>query len=414
MNVEPRSGLNRYLLAQSIQFAASGMLSVLFPWLITQQLKESQINVGLAQTFANLPFFFLILLAGAVADGRNLKQYLPRLMVLMAMLPVALALLVATGTLTLFTATAVIFVLSAITAFATPARDAMLSHVVPHGPDLAKASVQTVAATFGGQVVGTLLAALASDVGAVSLLCVQAVLMTFAAMLVSRVETITPPVEHRRTGRNPRQLGRELMDGFKLVWRHERLRTLMLYLAISAPLFNGMFLVGIPLMVRDVFQGSSAMLSIQFTIFLTGMTLSSFVLSRLRPVERPGRLIMLLFLTHIAVFTSVWLFPDRNVFTALMFLWGLSSGVSMSLSRGMIQMAAPPAYLGRVLSMQQFSVMAGSPIGALLFGALAQSFGVLNSVLTIPMGVAIIWIVFRLRTGLWHFRREDHPHLQAS
>jgi hypothetical protein len=30
------------------------------------------------------------------------------------------------------------------------------------------------------------------------------------------------------------------------------------------------------------------------------------------------------------------------------------------------------------------------------------------------MGVAIIWIVFRLRTGLWHFRREDHPHLDAG
>jgi MFS family permease len=405
-----RTGLNRYLLAQGIQFAGGGMLAVLFPWLITQELKESQINVGLAQTFANLPFLFLILVAGAVADGRNLKAYLPRLLVVMAMMPVLLALLVASGALTLVTATAVIFVLSALTAFATPARDAMLSHVVPHGPDLARASVQTVAATFGGQVIGTLLAALASDVGAVPLLCVQAALMTFAAMLMSRVQTITPFIERPRQGSMVGHLRSELMDGFRLVWGHERLRTLILYLSISAPLFNGMFLVGVPLMVRDIFQGSSAMLSIQFTIFLTGMTLSSFALSRRHPVERPGRLIMLLFLTHIVVFTCVWLFPDRNVFTVLMFFWGLSSGASMSQSRGMIQTAAPPAFLGRVLSMQQFSMMAGAPIGALLFGALAQAFGVLNAVLAIPIGVSLIWIVFRLRTGLWHFRREDHPH----
>ncbi|MFN8948447.1 MAG: MFS transporter [Alphaproteobacteria bacterium] len=409
MTTPTHAGLNRYLLAQGIQFAAGGMLAVLFPWLITQELKESQINVGLAQTFANLPFLFLILLAGAIADGRDLKAYLPRLLVLMAMMPVLLALLVAAGALTLITATAVVFVLSALTAFATPARDAMLSHVVPHGPDLARASVQTVAATFGGQVIGTLVAALASDVGAVPLLCVQAMLMTFAAMLMSRVKTITPFVERPREGPLVGHLKGELMDGFRLVWQHERLRTLIIYLSISAPLFNGMFLVGIPLMVRDIFQGSSAMLSLLFTVFLMGMTLSSFALSRRRPVERPGRFIMLLFLTHIVVFTCVWLFPDRNVFTVLMFLWGLSSGASMSQSRGMIQTAAPPAFLGRVLSMQQFSMMAGAPVGALLFGAIAQTVGVLNAVLVIPVGVSLIWITFRLRTGLWHFRREDHP-----
>ena len=41
---------------------------------------------------------------------------------------------------------------------------------------------------------------------------------------------------------------------------HERLRTIILYLAIPGPLFNGMFLVGIPLLIRDVYRGESAAL----------------------------------------------------------------------------------------------------------------------------------------------------------
>ena len=405
-----RAGIDRYLVAQAIQFAAGGMLTVLFPWLITQELQESQFNVGLAQTCANLPFLFLILLAGAVADGRDLKHYLPRLLIVMSMLPVLLALVVASGGLSLVSATLIVCMLSAVGAFATPARDAMLSHVTPHSLGLARASALTVAATFGGQVVGTLLAALASEVGAVPLLCLQATLMAFAAMLMSRLE-ITTPFDIRPPHANPvRELHTQLIDGFRVAWNNDRLRTLILYLTISAPVFNGMFLVGIPLMVRDIFQGGSGMLALQFTAFLTGLSLSSFALSRMRPVDHAGRLVMLLSLSNIVVFALIWAYPDATAFTALMLAWGLSSGISMSQTRGMIQIAAPHAYRARVLAMQQFSQTAGAPLGAILFGALAQGFGVLNAVLVIPLSVATVWIIFRLRTDLWHFRREDHPH----
>lgn len=414
MSTSARRSVNRYLWAQGVQFAAGGLLSVVFPWLITQELKESQINVGLAQTTATLPFLFLILVAGAIADGRNLKDYLPRLLIVMAILPVVLALVVATGALSLVTATAILFLLNTIGAFATPARDAMLSHVTPPEVGLARASILTVATTFGGQVIGTLLASMASQTGAVPLLCLQAAMLALSAMLVSRLQIITPFDLRPRAGLSPRRLASELQDGFRVVWQHERLRTIILYMAISAPAFNGMFLVGIPLMVRDVFQGSSALLAIQFTVFLTGLTLSSFALSRLRPVERPGRLVMLLYLTHIAVFTLVWLLPDPGIFTGLMLVWGLASGISMAQTRGMIQVAAPAAYRARVLSMQQFSQTAGAPIGAILFGGLAQAFGILNAVLVIPLSVILIWSLFRFTTGLWDFRREDPGHLQGQ
>lgn len=408
MTKDSHAGFTRYMLAQGVQFSAGGMMGVVFPWLIVHELHESQVNVGLAQFFANLPFLLLILLAGAVADGRDLKAYLPRILIVMSMFPLVLALIVSSHQLTFFAATAIMFAFSTVGAFATPARDAMLSHVTPHSLGLARASALAVAATFGGQVLGTLAAASASIVGAVPLLCLQTALLVLSAMLISRLKIVTPFAVKERHEQPFTRLRHELIDGFRVVWAHERLRTIILYLAVGAPVFNGMFLVGIPLMVRDVFQGSSAVLSIQFTAFLLGLTMSSFAFSRTRPVERPGRLVMLLALNNIVVFTLAYLIPELWVFTALMFAWGLSSGVAMSVTRGMIQIAAPHEYRARVMSMQQFSQTAGGPIGAILFGVLAQNFGIQASMLVIPLSVALVWIIFRFRTELWEFRREDH------
>ena len=144
-----------------------------------------------------------------------------------------------------------------------PARDALLSYVTPpetrpcaHAPRMA------IAATFGGQLFGSALGASASTIGAVPLLCVQSAAARhrrrpLGARCASRTRT-------RFRSREPAKLARllhEMRDGLVAVWRHERLRTIILYLVLGGPLFNGMFLVGFPLMVRDVYHGNSAMLS---------------------------------------------------------------------------------------------------------------------------------------------------------
>ncbi len=399
--------LTPYLIAQGTQFAAGGMMAVVFPWLIVHELHESQVRVGFAQAIVNLPFLLLVLVAGAVADGRDLRRFLPRIQLAMAMFPIVLALIIAVQGLSFFSATALLFAMSVFGSFATPARDALLSHVTPHSLGLARASALAVAATFGGQVLGTLAAASASSIGAVPLLACQSALLVVSALITARLVLVTPftlksDVEGPRT-----KLHHDLLDGFGIAWNNERLRTIILYLILGAPLFNGMFLVGVPLMVRDVFHGSSAMLSVLITAFLTGLTISSFAFSRQRPVERPGRLLMLLSSNNIIVFVLAHFTQSSEFFAGLMFAWGLTSGVGMSLTRGMIQIAAPHAYRARIMSMLQFSQMAGGPIGALLFGFAAQAIGILNTVLIIPASVVAMWLVFRFTTRLWDFRREE-------
>jgi hypothetical protein len=293
-----------------------------------------------------------------------------------------------------------------------PARDALLSHVVPHTLGLGRAVPMTIAATFGGQLVGTALGAAAQQVGAVPLLCLQAALLAIAGVLSSRLALVTPFDVHA-----PAPLShwiRLTREGFAVAWAHERLRTIILYLVLGAPLFNGWFMVGIPLMVRDVYHASSGAMSIVYVAFLLGLTLSSFAFSRIPPVERPGRLLMCLSLNNFFVFAVAHFVPAFESFALLMFWWGLTSGVAMSLTRAMIQIAAPHAYRARVLSMLQFANVAGGPPGSFMYGALAQWVGIENAVLVVPATVTVLWLSFRLFSGLWGFRHEEQVAHSAS
>jgi MFS family permease len=396
-----------YFIAQGLHFAAGGLNSVLFPWIIAQQLHETQARVGFAQFLATLPIMILILVGGAVADGRDLRGYVARLQLAAAVVPIALALVVASGHTSFYSVTLCIVALSAISAFIMPARDALLSHITPPEIGLARTAAMAVAATFGGQLIGTSMAASASTIGAVPLLALQAILLAGAGVLSARVRLISEDAFKDSTPTRLARILHEMRDGVVIVWKSERLRTMILYLVLPGPLFNGMFLVGFPLMVRDVFHGDAPMLATIITVFLIGLTVSSFTLARLPPIEHQGRAMMLLSLNNVLVFTIVFFVHSYWIFVFLMFAWGLGAGAAMAVNRGMVQAAAPPLYRARVLSVLQFSQVAGGPIGALLYGFLAQWAGIENALMIIPIATVILWITFRLTTNLWHFKREE-------
>ena len=83
------------------------------------------------------------------------------------------------------------------------------------------------------------------------------------------------------------------------------------------------------------------------------------------------------------------------------------SGVGATMSRSMVQAAAPEAYRARVLSIFQFGQVWGGPPGAIVIGFCAQSFGVLNALLVPSIGAGLLWLSFRAFTRLWHFQRQD-------
>ncbi|MSP43266.1 MAG: MFS transporter [Alphaproteobacteria bacterium] len=118
-----------YLAGMCPYFGAIGVQNVVFMWLMTQILHASPAQVGLAQMLTMLPMLTVILLGGVVADRRELRRHLIFLQVIMALLPLSLALCIGVGQLSYWGLVSVSVAIGVVGAFIVPARDAMLSRV---------------------------------------------------------------------------------------------------------------------------------------------------------------------------------------------------------------------------------------------------------------------------------------------
>jgi predicted MFS family arabinose efflux permease len=91
-------------------------------------------------------------------------------------------------------------------------------------------------------------------------------------------------------------------------------------------------------------------------------------------------------------------------FLLIVFIWGLAAGISIAMSRAIVQDAAPKAQLARVLSIYQLGFMAGAPIGAAMMGALVDLFGP-QKIAIVPAGGMLILIVWMaLSTPVWNMK----------
>jgi MFS family permease len=406
--------LRRYLIAQTTYFASGAMSGLLYQWLLTHDLHEDEATVGIAQALGTVPTMLLVLAGGAAADGRDLRKYVAQLQLMAAMAPILLGMFIALHQLSLAMLIVYGVSLATIAAFIMPARDALLFYVAPDDIGLSRTVALATAATFGGQLAGTLIAGTASVVGPVALFSLQAALLAIAAIATGRLRLAR---EHPMTtsGRPQfRIIVRQVQEGIAVAWAHERLRTVILLVMLGTPLFNGVFLVGFALLNRDYYGGGSATLAGMPLAFLLGITISSLVLSRARPVLLQGRAYMLAYANSFVVMSAMHFALPYAWLIALVFCWGLTGGLGATLSRSIVQAAAPDAYRARVLSLFQFGQVWGGPLGAIIMGFCAHSFGIRNAMLVPAAVTGLLWLGFFFLTPMWRFQRDDALPASAS
>ena len=145
-----------------------------------------------------------------------------------------------------------------------------------------------------------------------------------------------------------------------------------------------------------------------FVTFWLGAFVSSVALSMVKAIKRQGR-----FLLTAQLFGSLAILPMMTRiphwgFLVIVFVWGLSAGVSIAMSRSIVQDAAPKDQLARVLSIYQLGFMAGAPFGAFIMGWLVDAFGPYKIALVPALGMSamIFWVV--LRTPIWNLKNESY------
>ncbi|MAB13376.1 MFS transporter [Parvibaculum sp.] len=380
-------------------FTAMGIQGVLYPWIVAFVLDEPSSRVGIAQMLSMLPMLLLSLFGGAAADRVELRTHLMRLQFIGVFPPLALAGLMMSGFLTYEIAILYALSASALGGFIMPARDSMLSRVAMKslGGNIQRAVAMAIGGQFLGQVVGFLIGGPAEYIGAVPLLIAQSGFLVIAALSTSQLSP-APPTKREGARRSPLQ---DVKEGLAAIWADDRVRPVLVFMFFSGILFMGVFLVVFPILIRDVYHGSSREVGFVMMSFFGGIGISSLSLSRMRPIRRQGRAIMLAMCTGSTVMILIHFHPPVWGVYLLALAWGLAAGISMSQSRAVVQEAASDALRARMLAGFSLGTMGGGPLGSFLMGYVIAAIGPLDAVLVPVSLMILLWLSIFFFTPLW-------------
>ena len=198
-----------YLIAISTWYAAFGMQSVVFAWLVTMLLREPPERVGLAQMSILLPGMLLILLAGAIADRVGLRRQALWSQLFAALTPLLLIYFLYFEALTYAVLIVYALLMGLAQAFVTPARDGLLNLVA--GDNVQRTVVLASLCQFGFQIIGYTLAGFADAVGVIYILALQSVILLMGCGALMALKGIGAPAV--RTDSGPSVLMKDLGGG---------------------------------------------------------------------------------------------------------------------------------------------------------------------------------------------------------
>lgn len=398
----PRSPFPAYLFGLGCWFVPLGVQMVLFPWLVAVVLRMDAFAVGVAQAAMMAPGLLFLPLGGLIADRGNARRLLLLYHVVYAVPPAVLALVLWSGGLSYPLLIAYGIVAGAIGAFAIPTRDALLPLVVG-GVGLPRAVALVTALQFGGQLIGIACASTADRFGAPPLLLLNSLLLLlgcFGALGLPRPKAHAPV---RHDG-----FWRSIVEGVAVAARSEQIWPVLL-LNLGVGLFYvGPFMAVLPLAVRDNYAGGAVELSYVNLAFWSATIVASMALVGLaRRLTLRGRLVALAVGTGGAVLVALSTLPPFPVFVALIFVWGLGAGITMTQIRTVLQIMAPASHRARLMSLFQLGLNGGGPIGAFLTGSICAVWGLQAAMLLPALAMLVLIAVVLLRSRLWRMRTVE-------
>jgi MFS family permease len=387
--------LRWYLASTACVLVPGGIGMVLFPWLVVVLLHETPERVGLAQMAGQLPGLLLILFGGVIGDRVDQRKIMLAMHVVASLPQIVLAIAIGAGRLSYELLIAFAIVGGVIAAIAQPARDAMLSRVA--GPQIQRIVTVMIALQFTVQILGFVLGGFADRVGAIPLLLFQSMVIASGALAVLQIRV--PPLA-RATRATP--VLRDIRDGISLALRSPRIAPAVVLTGAIGFFFGPTFIVLLPLMLRDVYGGSSAGLASVFAANMIGTVCATLYLITRGGIHRQGRAMMCALVSGCVVLSLLAMGLPYWAFIGVIFIWGLGAGVTMSMGRAIVQESTPPTHQARVLSVYSLGMMGGMPLGSLMMGFAIDLLGARGAVWIPVFGVASAVLFVYLRTDFWH------------
>jgi len=392
-----------YLAGLGTWFVPLGVQMVLFPWLVAVVLRMDAFAVGVAQAALMAPSLLFLPLGGLVADRGNPRRLLLLYHLLYALPPIALAtLLLTVGGLSYPLLIGYGLLVGAVGAFAIPTRDALLPVVVRAG-ELPRAVALVTALQFFGQLVGIVCASAADRVGAAPLLLLNAGLLLVGCLAVLRLPDAPAHPQGPRPG-----FWHSIAEGAAAAAKSEQIWPVLLLNFGVGVFYVGPFMSILPLAVRDVYHGGAAELSyVNFAFWAATIAASMALVALARRVTRRGRVIGAAVATGGVILVALSTLPPFPVFVALIFVWGLGAGITMTQSRTVVQVVSAPTHRARMMALFQLGLSGGGPIGAFLTGTIGSVWGLEAAMLLPALGMGLLIVFVLVRSRLWSMRTVD-------
>jgi predicted MFS family arabinose efflux permease len=370
------------------------MQTVSQAWLVLQ-LTGSPFRLGLLGTLQFGPILLLSVVSGALADRIPARRVLIATQSVLATQALALGALVATGHAAYWQIAALALLVGLANVADQPARQAFVMRLV--GKDDVVSAVALNSAAFNGaRIIGPAVAGLLiAQYGVVPGFVANGVgFLVVIAVLRSLEE---PGLPARAGGTTMRE---EIGEGLGYAARHPRVRLLLgLLFVISLCVFN--FTVYVPLLARTVLRLGPEGFGFLMAALGVGAVAGALTLGA-RGAAQPTTAV-LFGAAGVALACLLGLAAARHFWVAvpLLFVTGFAGIVLTASCNTALQLGAPEALRGRVMSLYTWISGGVFPVGAFLIGAISERWGVSRAFLAAGLvGLAALAAL----GGWWHWR----------
>ena len=386
-------GFWAYLGSTAFSANAFAMQQLLVSWLLVGILLLPADTVGVVQAVIGLPGILLMLWGGASADRTDARSLLLRVYGAAWLAPLGLVAAVERGWLNIWSVTFFGIALGTALAFSSPAQQALLNRAA--GDDIQRGVTLATAVGFIVQITGLLLAGQMEVIGLSQVLLIQAASLLLGAATIGLIAAAPPagPREAQSTLAN-------VLAGLQATYANKTIFNTLVVTFVSSIFNAGAFMTVLPFIVKRVYDGDAISLATIMIVFYAGATISNAVQFRIMPLARPGFWFLLMQVTRMVIIGLILLQPDWWLLMLVLFAWGLNMGVTTTLSRAIIQEAAAPAYLARILSVYGLGLLGTMPLGALALGFVIEGFGTLNALVPAVVVSGLLGVYGFVWTGL--------------
>ena len=190
--------------------------------------------------------------------------------------------------------------------------------------------------------------------------------------------------------------------GFALFLTNKALLHLLLLVTATGFLAFGVYLVGMPLIAREAYNGGAGLYATLQVTFTLGIVVANFMVSRQKNTfKRPGRLMIISFLGRGGLVAVVALMPSFWILFPVIFAWGAFSGMSMTLGRTILHNQVPLSHRSRAASVYQLCLFGGAPLGAWACGFAIEQVGLAQTFVVIAGLTLLVSVLAATLSPLW-------------